>query len=154
MQFIRGLGLDEVLEELRRLQPGKPGSGSIPGLTAGELRVARKDVSAADVARSLITGNFTPEPDQENDAPAARIDTTAAHVPSPLPLPPSGERGRGEGTVELSPGVDAPGAPNEPPSAGRLSDTFSLSSSSVVLPGTGRQSGRKQLTYWQSVARI
>src|SRR5262249_24719846 len=33
MQLIRGLGLDEVLEELRRLQPGKPGSGSIPGLT-------------------------------------------------------------------------------------------------------------------------
>ncbi len=28
MQFIPGLGLDEVLEELQRLQPGKPGSGS------------------------------------------------------------------------------------------------------------------------------
>src|SRR5262249_3745611 len=36
----------------------------------------------------------------------------------------------------------------------RLSDTFSLSSSSVVLPGTGPQPGKKQLTYWQSVARI
>jgi hypothetical protein len=50
MQFIRGLGLNEVLEELQRLQPGKPGSGSTVGLTGGELRVSHKDVSAADVA--------------------------------------------------------------------------------------------------------
>jgi WD40 repeat protein len=35
-----------------------------------------------------------------------------------------------------------------------MSDTFSLSSSAAVLPGTGRRSGKKQLTYWQSVARI
>ena len=28
MQFIPGLGLDEVLEELKRLQPGKPGAAS------------------------------------------------------------------------------------------------------------------------------
>src|SRR5258706_15749445 len=47
MQFIQGLGLDEVLVELKRLQPCKPGSGSAPGLTGGELRVSRKDVSAA-----------------------------------------------------------------------------------------------------------
>ena len=41
------------------------------------------------------------------------------------------------------------------PSAGRLSDTFALSSSSVVLPGELRaQAGRKPATYWQSVARI
>src|SRR5262249_1402422 len=77
IQFIRGLGLDEVLEELRRLQPGKPASDSIPGLTGGELRISRKDVSAADVARSLVTGHFMLDPDQENDAPAARIDVTA-----------------------------------------------------------------------------
>src|SRR6266576_3171687 len=60
MQFITGLALDEVLEELQRLQPGKPGSGSTPGLTGGELRVARKDTSAADMARSLMTSRFTP----------------------------------------------------------------------------------------------
>src|SRR5437660_3692863 len=44
MQFIPGLGLDEVLEELKRLQPGKAGSGSTPRLTGGELRVGRKDL--------------------------------------------------------------------------------------------------------------
>src|SRR5438034_5014822 len=58
MQFIPGLGLDEVLEELKRLQPGKAGSGSTPLRTGGELRVSRKDVSAADVARSLLTGRI------------------------------------------------------------------------------------------------
>src|SRR5262249_7302699 len=132
--------LDEVLKELQQLQPGKPGSGSIPGLTGGELRVSRKDISAADVARSLMTGHFTLEPDKENDSPATQLDATAAHAPSPLPLSPTmGERGRGEGATADS-----------APSGGQLSETFSLSSS-VVLPGTGRQSGQKQLTYWQSV---
>jgi serine/threonine protein kinase/formylglycine-generating enzyme required for sulfatase activity len=133
MQFIRGLGLDEVLEELQRLQPGKPGSGSIPGPTGGELRVSRKDVSAADVARSLLTGRLTPESEEEDEAPAARVDATVDHDPN----------------AAAGPVSDA-----GPPSPGRLSDTFSLSSSSVVLPGTGRESGQKQLTYWQSVARI
>src|SRR5437870_1993979 len=54
MQFIEGLGLDEVLEELKHLQPGKAGSGSTPRRTGGKLRVSRKDVSAADVAQSLL----------------------------------------------------------------------------------------------------
>src|SRR5262245_14939834 len=54
MQFIQGLGLDEVLEELKRMQRG----GATAGSFAGELRVSRKDVSAADVARSLMTGEF------------------------------------------------------------------------------------------------
>jgi serine/threonine protein kinase len=133
MQFIRGLGLDEVLEELQRLNPGKPGSDSITGLTRGEPRIARKDVSAADVARSLMTGHLVAESDRANEAPAARGDVTAAHDPK---------------------AAADPAPPADPRSAGRLSDTFSLSSSSVVLPGAGRQSGRKRLTYWQSVARI
>jgi serine/threonine protein kinase/tetratricopeptide (TPR) repeat protein len=53
MQFIQGLGLDEVLEELKRMQGSGPATA-----TGGELRVSRKDVSAADVARSLMTGDF------------------------------------------------------------------------------------------------
>ena len=139
MQFIPGLGLDEVLEELQRLQPGKPGTGSTPGLTGGELRVSRKDVSAAAVARSLLTGRFTPTGEQNDDAPPARIDATVAETPEAAASPSE---------------ADAPGSPNETPVAGRLSDAFTLSSSSVVLPGTGRQAGKKPFTYWQSVARI
>ena len=74
MQFIQGLGLDEVLEELQRLQPGKPAEQQHLRAAGGELRVARKDVSAADVARSLLTGHFAPAADEEDDASAARID--------------------------------------------------------------------------------
>src|SRR5438093_6111205 len=45
MQFIQGLGMHEVLEQLNRLQtPGAAASGAMP--------VSRGDVSAADVARS------------------------------------------------------------------------------------------------------
>ena len=73
MQFIQGLGLDEVLEELKKLQQGAPR----PARLAGELRVSRDvgqasnlpaeatignpdhgAVSAVNVARSLLTGEF------------------------------------------------------------------------------------------------
>src|SRR5262249_10247804 len=81
MQFIRGLGLDEVLVELRRLQPGNPGGGGTPGLTGDELRVWRKDVSAASVARSLMIGRFGQAIQKEDDAPADRGAATAAAAP-------------------------------------------------------------------------
>src|SRR6516165_10254373 len=55
MQFIQGLGLDEVLDELKKLQLGNARTGSAP---AGELRVSRKELSAVNVARSLLTGEF------------------------------------------------------------------------------------------------
>src|SRR5205823_9081976 len=51
MQFIQGLGLDEVLTELRRLHEAQGGAPpTIPAQT--------KDVSAVDVAQSLLTGQF------------------------------------------------------------------------------------------------
>jgi formylglycine-generating enzyme required for sulfatase activity/serine/threonine protein kinase len=63
MQLIPGLGLDVVLDELRRLrQPrGKPAPtlGDVPGYTTNDSR----DVSAADVARGLLSGAIRqPEP--------------------------------------------------------------------------------------------
>ena len=56
MQFIQGLGLDEVLEELRRIPvdsqaPLPPVAGKSAGRPSG-------DVSAAEVARSLVSGQF------------------------------------------------------------------------------------------------
>ncbi len=67
MQFIQGLGLDEVLTELRRLPlpaaaPGSP-EGSPP-------RGSGKAVSAAAVAQSLRTGQF-------QSAPLATVDESA-----------------------------------------------------------------------------
>ena len=80
-------------------------------------RVSRKDVSAADVARSLLTGHFAPQ----GDAAAG-----------------------GAATIDHGVAVAAePAVPADTPVAGRLSDTFGLSSSSVVLPGSGRQAGKK-----------
>jgi WD40 repeat protein/serine/threonine protein kinase len=154
MQFIPGLGLDEVLEELQRLQPGKPGTGSTPRLTGGELRISRKDVSAVAVARSLLTGQFTPAADEA----VGQDSDPAPPRPPPNRAPQGAQR---DATAVPAPGTDsssakasADGSPKETPAAGRLSDIFSLSSSSVVLPGPGRPSGKKQLTYWQSVAKI
>jgi WD40 repeat protein/serine/threonine protein kinase len=70
MQFIQGLGLDDVLVELKRMQSGGP-VGDVPA----------RDASAADVARSLLTGQF---------APAA--EATVDHAPQPrseTPTPPA-----------------------------------------------------------------
>jgi WD40 repeat protein/serine/threonine protein kinase len=71
MQFIQGLGLDEVLLELRRLRrPHDHGS-----LTPNNDRPERtRDASAAGVARSLLTGQVEPA------APQA-----VAHTLPPLP---------------------------------------------------------------------
>jgi WD40 repeat protein/serine/threonine protein kinase len=127
MQFIQGLGLDDVLEELRQLQSTKPGSTAVA--TGGELRVSRKELSSADLARSLMSGRFG-EPHDAPPAPRRDATSTAVMHASDDPVPPS-----------------------QTLTAGRPSDEFSLSSSSLQLPGAGK-SARKPLTYWQGVARI
>jgi WD40 repeat protein/serine/threonine protein kinase len=134
MQFIPGLGLDDVLEELRRLQPGEKSWASAPRLTTGELRASPREVDAAGVAHSLLTGQYAPAADREGDGPRAELAATVDRTPGRAP---------------------EKAAPGEPPLAGRLSDSFTLSSS-VALPGAGtarRPAGRPP-TYWQSVARI
>jgi WD40 repeat protein/serine/threonine protein kinase/Tfp pilus assembly protein PilF len=117
MQFIQGLGLDEVLEELKKLQLGNARTGSFQG---GELRVSRKEMSAANVARSLLTGEF-------------------------------------EWAPNVNPTEDVAAPPADAPSPPALSDSFTPSSSSVVLPGRSRdgsKSKNRKHTYWQSVASI
>jgi WD40 repeat protein/serine/threonine protein kinase len=57
MQFIAGQGLDAVLDELRRLRQTRdgpnPAAEDVPPVDPG-----RRRVTAADIARSLITGSF------------------------------------------------------------------------------------------------
>jgi hypothetical protein len=53
MQFIQGLGLDVILEELRRLQPGPGRPVGVPRMIGGEPRAALGDVSTTGLARSL-----------------------------------------------------------------------------------------------------
>jgi WD40 repeat protein/serine/threonine protein kinase/tetratricopeptide (TPR) repeat protein len=130
MQFIQGLGLDEVLDELKKLQLANPKSGTVAA--GGELRVSTREMSAVHVARSLLTGDFQrpfgePEPEDEAMAP----------------------------TKPQAPPEDPP-APTIPRMSGS-SDTFRLSSSSVMLPGQSRDNSKsknRKQTYWQSVAHI
>jgi WD40 repeat protein/serine/threonine protein kinase len=157
MQFIPGLGLDDVLEELKTLQPGKDGDGSAPKLSGSELRVSPREVSAADVAQSLLTGQYKPA-DKKAAEPKEAAATTDK---SPSPLSPkadrtattsprsSGERGEGAATTGM-----AASATTSISIAGRLSDSFTLSSSSLKGTRRGKRAAKRPPTYWESVARI
>jgi WD40 repeat protein len=130
MQFIQGLSLDEVIEELKRMRPGGGGAGP-PVSIGNELRAACKDVSAAEVARSLMTGQ------------SKRASGVAAADAAPATL------------VHPPTDVRDPSLPKSP-AAGRLSDAFGLSPSSGVLstPIDDTCGKTRQWTYWQSVARV
>jgi len=138
MQFIRGSGLDDVLAELQRLQHGKPTTSDSTTAVA-ELRVSCKDISAASVAQSLMTGLFSRTTDGNNERSANPIDPTVNCRRSSSPAPPRSE---------------ATGSPDETPTDGPRFDNSSLSSSSLLLSGSERPAGRKPRTYWQSVAHI
>src|SRR5262249_39643750 len=121
MQFIQGLGLDEVLDELRRMQKGPGAPTAEPG-----ARNDPRQLNAAGVARSLLTGAFEGNMPVTEDGPVAK--------------------------EEPAPGDSAPA-----PRVSQLSDTFSVSSSSVILPGGSETSGRSRrgkTSYWQSIANI
>lgn len=86
MQFIQGLALDAVLQEVKRLHSS--GSGKAPDPAAPTL--TRADVSAVDVARSLVTGTFGAGPDSPSDARAGPSDVPKAKSGSTLNVgPPS-----------------------------------------------------------------
>ncbi len=137
MQFIQGLGLHEVIAELRRMQPGSgpgaPGWSASPG-APGETRTppyrrwaADRAANAANVARSLLSRRFDATPQVTEDA----------------------RPNEGSG-------------PREAPTEASLTpvsflDGSSLSSSSVLFPGQGEpfhQSETGKASYWRSVARI
>ena len=142
MQFIQGHSLDAVLEELKKLQPGKAEAGTT---LAGGIRLSRNEeplgdklvgeLTAAHVARSLLTGGFEAVGGQsDGDLDVCRTMATSADdttQPASRPTP----------THDIRPS---------------LSDSFTPLSSSVVMPGRGRDGSRsKQRTsYWHGVASI
>jgi serine/threonine protein kinase/Flp pilus assembly protein TadD len=81
MQFIQGLGLDAVMDEVKRMQ-GIPKSAN--GSPAFAPTVTRGDASAADVARSLMSGNFKSgeSSDQESDPDSEPAATGPVKSPS------------------------------------------------------------------------
>jgi WD40 repeat protein/serine/threonine protein kinase/tetratricopeptide (TPR) repeat protein len=168
MQFIQGLGLDQVLEELRQLHGGGRASARL-ATTVSEQHLARRaaDATAADMARSLIRGEFDrtligrSEPDQTDGWQQENSFPRAEAPPPTEPIARSEVLDRTEGvflerldaTVVAS-SESAPSFQFETPT-GRLSDT-SLSGS-IVLPGqSGSHSSAriKKPTYWQSVANV
>jgi serine/threonine protein kinase/tetratricopeptide (TPR) repeat protein len=124
MQYIQGLGLDQVLEELKRLRETRAESKSV----AADPKTANgKELSASAVARSLLTGQFEPavanasveqSPAEQPAACAGAACSVEAPAGEPLPS-------RSDSSVVL-PGQSGP-------------------------PGQRRA---KPPTYWQSVAQI
>jgi eukaryotic-like serine/threonine-protein kinase len=80
MQLIQGRGLDQVLAELVR-QRRPQGDGTPPQETA--TAVPRRDVSAADVARSLVTGCYSPT--AESLSTARTTESVVPVTPAPVP---------------------------------------------------------------------
>lgn len=78
MQFIRGLGLDKVLEELKRIEHDSAESGPA---SRGELRIARRtDASAA--AEMLLSGEFSQQ-ELGADKVSATVEQPRAISPEP-----------------------------------------------------------------------
>jgi WD40 repeat protein/serine/threonine protein kinase len=78
MQFIQGLGLDQVLEELKKLQLGHAKTGSFTG---GELCVGRSEMSAVQVAHSLLTGEFQEASGGREPPDSSLPKNLGAHAP-------------------------------------------------------------------------
>src|SRR5262245_58045613 len=154
MQFIRGLGLDEILGELKRLHQARRGTNA---LTAAREAIAPpKDLSAANVALSLLSGQFARTAAATGEAGVEAqfgpYAETATRIASP-------EEGNGSDeplpAVSLVPKDRLP-ATGGPPRKAAGSPGIAGLSSSDVLSGSGdkstlTESGRH---YWQSVARI
>jgi eukaryotic-like serine/threonine-protein kinase len=135
MQLIRGLGLDQILDELRKLQFRDAGNGTPAADGSDTVRMAP---SAHEMARSLMTGQFAaPSPDEATghaiEGPPVDAKTV---VPAGEPSEPA--RPAGSATSREAP-IARP-----------------ISSSSINLPGESESDSAAagKRTYWQSVARI
>ena len=78
MQFIQGQGLDAVLDELKRLR-----AGAEPIEAGANRSDGSRDVSAADVARSLLTGRFDrrdTDPTGANDSQPPTLEMPGGEI--------------------------------------------------------------------------
>ena len=137
MQFIRGLGLDEVIVELTRLRSESKAGCQTAGpdeplaVTASRQLKHGGDLSAADMADVLLTGHF-----DRSDLVRELSGGDGDSERSALTPPPSTIEALGETAV------------------GRLSET-AAGTGFVGLPGRSSDSpGSSKKFYWESVARI
>jgi WD40 repeat protein/serine/threonine protein kinase/tetratricopeptide (TPR) repeat protein len=87
MQFITGLGLDVVLDDLRRLRQGKSEASPAAGPTVAPSRVA--GLTAAEVARSLLTGRFDADGPPGDGSVTEPFDDDAPVPPATANGPPA-----------------------------------------------------------------
>jgi WD40 repeat protein/serine/threonine protein kinase len=89
MQFIQGLGLDAVLDELKRMKASAADAGSKS--PSGAAETGSRDVPAAEMARSLLTGRFETAvhegaPDPATPATNARGSDAFSMTPSSISI--------------------------------------------------------------------
>jgi WD40 repeat protein/serine/threonine protein kinase/regulator of sirC expression with transglutaminase-like and TPR domain len=130
MQFIQGLGLDDVLRELRRLRQAKS-SPAVNRAGTPQPTVRARDVSAAEVVQAFMTGHFAVTETAGRNAVAS------------------------DGPAERHPLAEATTRTSVTPQP-HLATGVTADASGVHLPGQAGQtalseSGRH---YWQSVARV
>ena len=131
MQFIQGLPLDEVIDELKKIQAQPTGeiTSSIPVERSGSIR----QQSVAEVAQSLINGQFAETLISEGDSDEERLAPSRHLSGTNSPVSDSSAVRRAEA----------------------MNLTGSLSGSTLQLGKSGvHSSSQKPMTYWQSVANI
>ncbi|HUE69932.1 MAG TPA: tetratricopeptide repeat protein [Pirellulaceae bacterium] len=128
MQYIHGLGLDEVLRELKRLKnKDREPSSAKDGSPASAADKPQHEVTAT-VTQALLTGQFDPPGSAARETPQVAASST----------PPTLTRSASEG-------MDTAKA--------RLSQTLRLSES-FTLPGVALSGSNSNSTIAQSVARL
>jgi len=136
MQFIQGLGLDLVLDELRRLRD--PRAKGAAAEAPGKSKSGSRGSSAAGVARSLVSGVF------RKPEPAGEL-TVAPGEASPVALAPG----------EASPVASAPGVPRPADSTASSGIRAGTRRRAFSCPDRARwHAQRSSNQYWQSVARV
>jgi WD40 repeat protein/Tfp pilus assembly protein PilF/tRNA A-37 threonylcarbamoyl transferase component Bud32 len=176
MQFIQGHGLDEVIEELLKLQSVQSHGGGKGVRTLvpehSEAPFAKKcsgpisaELSAADMARSLLTSGLPSTGVQPAAEQPARVQGDIAAAVTIAAPPEPAMPGPGAAAVAPTnpdvgrignPSYDkaAPAPPITPTSA-RLSDIFIRSPADGSGPDQAAPSTTaRRSTYWQCVARI
>jgi eukaryotic-like serine/threonine-protein kinase len=136
MQFIQGLGLDEVLDELTQLKEIRGGSRASPiepraGRSCRTSQTAGRDLSAADMARSLASGQFSPE----------ALDCKRPGQPT------NSSQDSAEGSVQNPDWLREPAASGDSSQSGASPDILVADSEWSAVSDSDR-------SYWRSVARI
>jgi WD40 repeat protein/serine/threonine protein kinase len=147
MQFIAGHGLDQVLDELRRLRPGS----EAPVLTAGQDAVGAipEGATTADVARLLWTGGFV-----ASHAGASLSLTAAGPAANQTRTEPSPSADQHPAIAAISTQMAAPSSDAAAQGGAALAAACSITSIFGASGAGSSASSFGRSNYWQSAAQI